>query len=146
MREPLEFFIHCVPFKATHHAKRIVRIGKFSRLADKAELRIARETYESLLVPFQIREPYQGPIALGLFFYFPYPKSMSEKQKRQGAAKITKPDCSNLAKTFEDCLVRMGFLEGDQQVVKLITSKAYSEGPGIRVIIEPCPVIPSLHL
>lgn len=136
LQKTIDFFIPCAPFTVTHHAKRIVRIGKFARLADKPELVQARRTYESLLLPFRIPEPIKEPIVLGLFFKFPFPKSAPLKHRVLDRVKTTKPDCSNLAKTFEDCLVRMGFFEGDQQVVKLIVSKTYSNIPGVRVIIE----------
>lgn len=34
----LDFTLVCIPPRTSHHAKRIVRVGAFSRLADKPEL------------------------------------------------------------------------------------------------------------
>ncbi len=129
----IEFFLPVVPFKASHHHKKIVRIGKFSRLADKPELVQARSTYESLLTEYAPATPLDGPIRLELNFYFPYNKSHSKKFKLTVQPKDTKPDCSNLAKTFEDCLCRMGFFHDDGQVSQLIVRKFYSDKAGIGV-------------
>jgi Holliday junction resolvase RusA-like endonuclease len=135
----LDFFIACVPFKVTHHAKRIVRIGKFSRLADKKELRQARQTYESLLQPFRPQRSLTGPVRLSLTFSWPHLKSSSAKRRAAAYPKTTKPDCSNLAKTFEDCLVRTGFFVDDAQVVELLVRKVHGGDVGIRVSIQEIP-------
>jgi hypothetical protein len=37
----LSFTLACVPPRVTHHSKRIVRVGRFSRLADTPELKAA---------------------------------------------------------------------------------------------------------
>lgn len=136
MQAEMEFFIACVPFKVTHHSKKIVRIGNFSKLADSPQLRHARVTYEQLLAKYQPKEPFNGPIALTLFFYFPFLKSAPKKTQYGRAPKLTKPDCSNLAKTFEDCLVRMRFIDDDASVTKLLVQKAYRGMSGIKVKIE----------
>lgn len=130
----LTFFLACIPFKATHHAKRIVNIGGFARLADKPELVAARTTYESLLQPHRPAEPLCGALEVHLMFSFPFPKSASKRAVAAGTLrKTTRPDCSNLAKTFEDALGRCGFFRDDAQVVVLRVSKEYSERPGITV-------------
>ncbi len=133
----IDFFLPCIPFKTTHHAKRIVRIGRFSRLADKPELVQARQTYESLLTPHRPAKPLEGALSLRIEFTFPYLKSHTKKERaRVSLPKTSKPDCSNLAKTMEDCLVRMGFMIDDGQVFSLHVLKFYDSNPGIRIIIE----------
>lgn len=134
----LDFFIMCVPFNTTHQHKKIVHVGKWSRLADKPELVHARQTYESLLVPSRPDRPLGGPTILLLEFYWPFNKTHSKKFQQSGIApKVTKPDCSNISKMFEDCLVRMGFMEDDAQVCDLAVIKRHSFKTGIRIEIIP---------
>lgn len=135
----IEFFLPVIPFKASHHHKKIIKIGKFVRLGDKPELQKARQTYESLLMPLRPQEPLRGAIMLELAFCFPFLKSHSKKFKLSTKRKTTKPDISNLTKTFEDCLVRMGFFEDDSQVAKLSVSKYFTDKVGIRVRISEIP-------
>lgn len=131
----ISFFLAIKPFKTTHHAKKIVRRGRFVGLADKPELVKARETYDALLMPFRPEKPLEGALSLRLMFHFPYLKSHSRKFREYIQHKKTKPDCSNLAKTFEDCLCRMGFFNDDGQVAHLRVEKAYSSSPGVYVAI-----------
>lgn len=132
----ISFFLDIVPFKATHHAKKIVRRGRFVGLADKPELVKARQTYESLLIPYKPEKPLDGAIFMQLVFYFPFNKSHSKKFREFPRYHTSKPDCSNLAKTFEDCLARMGFFSNDSRVARLEVSKHFSDNPGIQVYIQ----------
>jgi len=135
------FVLHLDPPEATHHAKRIVRIGRgpkaFSKLADKPELVEAKRAIDAALQPHRVSAPLDGPVHLTLEFTFPWRVSEPQRVRARGRIpRTTKPDCSNLAKTTEDRLVAMGFLRDDAQVVELLVRKWFGAEPGIRVVLE----------
>ena len=68
----MTFHVACVPPTTTHQAKRIVRLGRFARLADKPELVAARKTLGVLLTPFRPKAPLRGPVVLGVVFEWPW--------------------------------------------------------------------------
>jgi Holliday junction resolvase RusA-like endonuclease len=134
----MEFFLSCVPPKATHHAKKIVRVGKFSRLADNDKLVIAKETIDTLLLAHRPPHPMRGPTVLALEFTWPW--RLKDKAGARARGRIpcdVRPDCSNLAKTTEDRLVALRFLEDDGQVVALLVRKWFGEPAGILVRMRP---------
>ncbi len=134
----VEFFMPCVPPTANHQNKRIVRIGKFSRLADEPELIAAKETIDTLLLPHQPPAPMLGPVILTLTFTWPWLTSHSKRVRALGRVpRDTRPDCSNLAKTTEDRLAKLRFLEDDARVVRLVVEKWFGDTSGIGVRIEP---------
>jgi Holliday junction resolvase RusA-like endonuclease len=134
----LTFHLACVPPKTNHHAKRIVRIGQFSRLADKPELVAAKETLESLLLPHQIPEPLTPPYVLSLEFTWPWLVKHKKQERALGRVPMTsRPDASNLAKTLEDRLTVLGFITDDNAVVALHVTKWWGSTPGITVTIAP---------
>jgi Holliday junction resolvase RusA-like endonuclease len=139
-RPGLAFHLPCVPPTTTHQAKRIARRGKFVRLIDKPELQQARHDLEALLMAHRPAQPFTGPVRLELQFTWPWLKGHSAKVRAQGRVlKVTKPDCSNLAKTLEDRLAFLRFLEDDAQVAILgPISKWHGDQPGISVRLEPC--------
>lgn len=132
-----EFFVSCQPPTATHHHKKIVRVGGFSRLADKPELNEAKESLAALFKGHAPDVPYSGPLRLDLQFQFGWLGKHSKKIRASGEAmKTTKPDCSNLAKVVEDVMTRLAFWEDDAQICCLVVTKGYCDRPGIRVRIE----------
>lgn len=135
----IEFFLVCVPPTANHQNKRIVRIAKWHRLADAPELVAAKEMIDGLLVPHRPMRPMQGPLTLTLEFTWPWRSSESLKTRaRRLIPRDVNPDCSNLAKTTEDRLAKLRFMENDSQVVELVVRKFFGDHPGIGVRIEPC--------
>ena len=58
----IEFFHSGGLPKTTHHAKKIVKMGGFSRMADKPELTAARETWIAILRPHKPVQPFDGPL------------------------------------------------------------------------------------
>jgi Holliday junction resolvase RusA-like endonuclease len=132
----LSFFLPCVPPKATHHAKKIVRVGKFSRLADKPELVSAREMLMALLRPHQPKKPIAPPIVLSLEFTWPWRGGDSAKTRARGRLpSIVKPDADNSAKLLTDVLVALRFIEADQHIAELTVRKWIGEPAGIEVFI-----------
>lgn len=135
----IEFFLVCVPPSSSHHAKRIVRVGRFSRLADKPELVAAKEMIDGLLVPYRPLRPLCGPLTLTLEFTWPWRASDGPKVRARGRVPMTtRPDCSNLAKTAEDRLKALLFMVDDALVTELVVRKFRGDYPGIGVRIEPC--------
>lgn len=134
----IRFRISCVPPKTSHHRKRIVRIGKFSRLADKRELVEAKHMLEALLLPHQPAQPIAGAVSLALEFTWPWLRGHSKQFKSAGMQPHTsRPDLTNVAKTLEDRLVALRFIEDDSRVVELILVKYWGDEPGIGVSITP---------
>lgn len=138
----IAFRIPCVPPTATHHRKGIVRVGKFLRLADKPELRAAKDMIDALLVPYRPPAPMHGAIALKLVFTWPWPAGTPKYRRALGREpRIAPPDCTNLAKTLEDRLAALLFFDNDKQVARLVVEKYNGDHPGIGVAIRPCPAI-----
>src|SRR3990167_120693 len=75
----LRFHLACIPPKTSHHAKRIVRVGQFSRLADKPELVAAKGMLDGLLLPHQPAAPIVGPVSLELELTWPWRSSESKR-------------------------------------------------------------------
>ena len=137
MSAVIEFRISCVPPKTSHHAKKIVRIGKFSRLADKPELVASKAMLDELLIPHQPGAPIVGAVSMRLEFVWPWRASESKRERAKGRIPhISRPGCSNLAKTLEDRLVALRFLEDDNAVASLTIVKWWGNEPGIAVRIE----------
>jgi Holliday junction resolvase RusA-like endonuclease len=135
----IEFFLVCVPPSANHQNKRIVKIGHFARLADKPELLAAKEMIDGLLVPHRPHAPLAGPLTLTLEFTWPWRAGDSAKVRARGRVPMTvRPDCSNLAKTTEDRLAALRFLEDDALVCELVVRKFRGDHPGIGVRLEAC--------
>jgi Holliday junction resolvase RusA-like endonuclease len=128
----IAFTLSCVPPTASHHRKRIVRIGGFARLADKPELVAAKQTLDALLLPFQPAQPVAGPVAVTLAFTWPWRASEPRKRRALGRVPHTsRPDIDNLSKTFIDRLVALRFLDDDNAVVDLHVTKWWGDEPGI---------------
>ena len=139
----LEFHLACIPPTASHHSKKIVRVGKFSRLADTDRLVAAKETIDVLLKDHRPPAPLAGPLSLLLEFTWPWRSSDSKRARSLGRIpRDTRPDCSNLAKTTEDRLVALRFLEDDGQVVELTVRKFISSQPGIHVRLRAVQINP----
>lgn len=133
----LAFTLTCVPPTASHHRKQIVRIGKFSRLADKPELVAAKATLDALLLAHQPAQPVEGPVALSLAFTWPW--RASEPKKRRALGKVphtVRPDLDNLCKTLTDRLVALRFIGDDALVTDLRVTKWWGDAPGIDVRIQ----------
>ncbi len=134
----MRFFLDCVPSRTTHHAKRIVRIGKFSRLADKPELVSAKAMLDALLLPHQPGGAMQGALVLRLVFIWPWLKSDTKAMRARGWVPHTKrPDADNVAKSVADRLMALRFIEDDAAIVDLHITKWRGDRPGIDVEITP---------
>lgn len=136
----LRFTLTCVPPKTNHQRKKIVRVGKWTRLADRDELVAAKDMLDALLLPHQPPSPLVGPVTLDLEFVWPWLASHSKKVRALGRIPHTsKPDCSNVAKTLEDRIAALRFIEDDKHVVNLRITKWWGDQPGICVAIQEIP-------
>jgi Holliday junction resolvase RusA-like endonuclease len=130
----IDITLACIPPKTSHHAKQIIRRGRFARLADTPALNQAKDTLDAMLVPHQPPEPVRGDARLHVEFTWPW--LVSDPKRVRAAGRIyhgKRPDCSNVLKTLEDRLVKLRFLEDDGQVVEVRVSKYRGAEPGIRI-------------
>ncbi len=138
MSDIVRFRLSCIPPKTTHHAKRIVRVGTFSRLADTPELVKAKATLDALLIPYQIAAPIAPPVVLSVVFTFPWRENEKKRDRLKGRIPHTsRPDCSNLVKTLEDRLQALRFITDDNGVAELRVQKWWGDDPGIEIMLQP---------
>ena len=131
----------CNPPKTTHQSKKIVRVGGFSKLADTEQLEAATSFWDSLFLPHRPDKPMEGALSLEIHLAFPHGKNEAKCRKDLDIPMTVRPDCSNMAKTIEDSLVRCGFMQDDSQVVRLLTTKCKSPRPGVVIVLEPAELV-----
>ncbi|MEO5820448.1 MAG: RusA family crossover junction endodeoxyribonuclease, partial [Vicinamibacteraceae bacterium] len=105
-----------VPATTTHQRKRIARVGGHARLADSPELQATRQLLEVPSASGAAHRPREALVGIPLA-----QARLALKAVRAAGRvpKATKPDCSNLAKIFEDRLPALRFFEDDARVVAL---------------------------
>ena len=85
-----------------------------------------------------------GPLEAVLEMRFPVPVSWSKAKRARALAgaewHTSKPDADNVAKAILDACNGVVFRD-DAQVVMLIATKAFSEEPGVRVMIRECSLL-----
>ena len=87
---------------------------------------------------------FTGPLEAVLEMRFPVPASWSKAKRARALAGVewhtSKPDADNVAKAILDACNGVVFRD-DAQVVVLIATKAFSEEPGVRVVIRECSLL-----
>ena len=85
-----------------------------------------------------------GPLEAALEMRFPAPASWSKAKRARALAgaewHTSKPDADNVAKAILDACNGVVFRD-DAQVVVLIATKAFSDEPGVRVVIRECSLL-----
>ena len=85
-----------------------------------------------------------GPLEAVLDVRFPVPVSWSKAKRARALAGVewhtSKPDADNVAKAILDACNGVVFRD-DSQIVILIATKAFSEEPGVRVVIRECSLL-----
>lgn len=133
----ITFHLPIVPPKTTHQAKKIVRVGGFTKLADKPELREVVSDYMTLLRPYVPAKPFEGAIILNLEFTFPWRKSEPKRNRVfRTMPHTSKPDWDNMAKTLVDVMVKLGFMRDDAQIFDSRVRKLWGDEVGINITIE----------
>lgn len=119
----LELFGDLVPYAPPRRCGRVYFDPK-SKEKDQLRWQIKAQYRE---------QPISGAYILDFTFLFPIPKDTSKVRRKQMLmgvmVPIVKPDCSNLLKTYEDCLKGI-VIEDDRQVCEVNVRKRYSEKPG----------------
>ena len=84
---------------------------------------------------------FTGPLEAVLEMRIPIPASWSKAHKAAALAgtelPTSKPDIDNVAKAILDACNGVVFRD-DAQVVVLVATKAFSDEPGVRVVIREC--------
>ena len=87
---------------------------------------------------------FTGPLEAVLEMRFPVPASWSKAKRARALAgaewHTSKPDADNVAKAILDACNGVVFRD-DSQIVILIATKAFSEEPGVRVVIRECSLL-----
>jgi Holliday junction resolvase RusA-like endonuclease len=126
-----------IPPKTTHHAKRLVRRGRFAAMVDKPELTTARETWMAVLRPFAPSTPLVGPLRALIDLTWPFRKGDGMRVRKNGRIPCdVKPDCDNMAKTIFDVMALLGYFSNDAQIFDLIVTKWFGDEPGITFHIQ----------
>ena len=134
-----EFYISCVPPKATHQASATILkrpdgtpfVGKMQTSKGKA----AQRNLLALLREHAPASPVTGPLALNVVWCYPWRKSEPKKNRIAGFKPCdTRPDVDNLAKMLLDVMSGPGgFWNDDSQIAVLTFSKFWGDLPGIGI-------------
>ena len=133
---PIEFWVECIPPKATAQASSMIMrrkdgtpfIGKAKRGAK------TRDELMTLLMPFRPIVPLDGSIYLEVDWVYPWRKSEPKKNRVDGKLPCcTRPDADNLLKFFADILGRLGYYLDDSQIADLRFRKWWGDKVGIGV-------------
>ncbi|MBV5338130.1 MAG: RusA family crossover junction endodeoxyribonuclease [Deltaproteobacteria bacterium] len=129
----IEFF---VPGKPVAQSRpRFARRGNFVQTYDATPAKdykswvksCALDHMEQFNVPMFTRDI---PLVMVLVVNVERPKA-----KKKALFPVTKPDCDNFAKGVMDALESILY-QADQQIVRLVVSKHYSDRPGVTVTIS----------
>lgn len=120
-RAKLEFYE--IP-RTTFQAKNIVKIGRFSKLADGKKLKQAKVGLMELMEYHKPKVTIPGPYRIEMKFYFSPPKARLKRVQKEGVIyRIVKPDLDNLVKGFTDAMAKTGWINGDEKVVEYDLAK-----------------------
>ncbi len=141
----IDLFLRCVPPSTTaQQGKRLQivrnRQGRYvPRFFRSPEIEREAHTWAVLLRPHAPAVPLVGPVALSVTLIYPHRSRTPKRDAVRLIAKVSKPDAGNAAKDLEDTLVRLRFLEDDQQVARLLVEKWHgpADQVGIRIQIRP---------
>lgn len=93
--------------------------------------------------PFVPETPLEGPLFVGLEFYFPRPKNHYRTGKMKSVLRdsapgyhTSKPDADNVIKAVMDALTTLRFWNDDSQVCDVRARKLYDDGRGPGCIIS----------
>jgi Holliday junction resolvase RusA-like endonuclease len=125
----LSFFLDIDPPTRTAQQKGARVIGGHVHHYVKPEVRAAQDILCDALRPHVPDTPLEGPLCLKCKWYF------TSKSHKPGTWRTTRPDTDNLQKGLKDCMTEVGFWKDDSQVVVEVSSKRWSDKPGIEISI-----------
>ena len=132
----VEFFIRCIPPKATAQQKGVyVKDGR-AQFFPKKEVARSAADYMTLLSPHVPAEPFRVPVRLDVSFVWPFRKMESRRVRERMLVPMTvKPDFDNLAKTLCDVMTKLCFWADDSLVADGRIRKFWGASPGIHIRI-----------
>ena len=142
MNRKIEFFVPGTPVGKgrPRAARRGAGVVMFTpgKTADYEAL-VAATAAAALACDALAHQLLDGPLEAVLEMRFPAPASWSKAKRARALAgaewHTSKPDADNVAKAILDACNGVVFRD-DAQVVVLIATKAFSEEPGVRVVIR----------
>lgn len=136
----MEIYLKCNPPKTTAQAgNKILKTKSGRYFIGKMRSSKARQTESdliSLLYPYVPAEPLKGALKVEIRWVYGWRKSETKKNKAKGEMWcVSRSDCDNLCKMFNDILTRLGFWIDDAQIAVLHFEKLYSNEPRIELKI-----------
>lgn len=133
----IEFFIPCIPPKATGSQKRIITVRGRPIVTKTKDAKDAESTLDGLLMAHQPHSPVVGPLSVTVSLTWPWRKGEPKKRLLLGSVPHTsKPDVDNYLKSLFDCLTRLRFWNDDAEIAELFVRKSWGDRPGIGIAIR----------
>jgi Holliday junction resolvase RusA-like endonuclease len=141
MRQPTEFWVSGIP-AGQPRPRAFIRNGSV-RVYDPGTAEGWKGQIAVAFRDLPFIEPWAGPVALTMKFYFPRPRSHfrtgrhAELMRDDSPVWHTgKPDSDNLAKAVADTLTHLALWKDDAQVCRMIVSKQYGDKPGCFISVS----------
>jgi Holliday junction resolvase RusA-like endonuclease len=135
----IEMFLKVRPSSTTAQQKGIRIVNGRPMFFKKSKVVREGNMLVALLSPYRPQAPYRGPLSLEIGFTFPHLKSAPKKILALKVPKETRSDLDNLSKELIDLFAKLGFIEDDAQIARMLLEKWH--GPedqvGIRIRIAP---------
>lgn len=141
----IEIVLRCVPPSTTAQQGKRVRVVRtrtgrhVPRFYRSAAIQRAAHTWATLLQPHIPAQPIVGPVSLGVSLVYPHLQCTAKRDQVSMRPKTSKPDLGNAVKEIEDVLVRLRFLEDDQQVGRLTAEKWHGPADQVGIYIRLVP-------
>lgn len=143
----VKFFVEGKPIAQPRHRMAMSKKGKPHAYTPSGAIQAWKAAVMLAAKPHRPLKPLEGPVELGLRFYFARPQRLLKKTSPTGRIPhIIKPDRNNLVKAVEDALTEVGIWKDDCQIWNGIwmTSKEYvsldpgagSMNPGVLIVIK----------
>lgn len=134
MTESVSFFVPGPP-----RGKQRARSGKGRHYTPKETVEAERDIGWQAKKAMAGRQPFEGPLELGIVARYDYPASWSPKKRASIFWKTSRPDLDNIAKLVKDSLNGVVWKD-DAQVVSTFQKKNYAQleaKEGIAIEISP---------
>lgn len=128
-QQPIEFFHEFSPPTVTAQKRRHTSRGTYQTPA----IQKAAATWQAVFEMYAPAAPMSGPLRVWAAVTYPPPVC---RRQNGVSAKMTKPDCDNLAKLMLDAATRAGYWEDDMQIADLHILKFEGQIPGLAFRLE----------